>query len=117
MDDWYKMILRFDDKVKEFPVSVDIQLNLYRILQEQLRNISKYAHAAIIEVDVFIIPEYLRMTVLDNGVGFTIDSAKEGIGLTNIKRRAELVNGKLEIESSPGNGCKITVDIPLHQIK
>jgi len=54
---------------------------------------------------------------LDNGVGFTIDSAKEGIGLTNMKRRAELVNGKLEIESSPGNECKITVDIPLHQIK
>ncbi len=86
-------------------------------MQEQLRNIFKYAHAAIIEVDVFIIPEYLRMTVLDNGVGFTLDSAKEGIGLTNMKRRAELANGKFEIDSSPGKGCKITVDIPLPQIK
>ncbi len=117
IDDRYKIILRFDDKVKEYPINVEIQLNLYRVLQEQLRNISKYAHAAIIEVDVFIIPEYLRMTVLDNGIGFTIDSAKEGIGLTNMKRRAELVGGKLEIESSPGNGCKIIVDIPLQQIK
>ena len=117
IDDRYKIILRFDDKVKEYPINVEIQLNLYRILQEQLRNISKYAHAAIIEVDVFIIPEYLRMIVLDNGIGFTIDSAKEGIGLTNMKRRAELVGGKLEIESSPGNGCKIIVDIPLQQIK
>ena len=86
-------------------------------MQEQLRNISKYAHAAIIEVDIFIIPEYLWIIVLDNDVGFTIDSAKEGIGLTNMKRRAELINGKFEIDSSPGKRCKITVDIPLPQIK
>lgn len=86
-------------------------------MQEQLRNISKYTQAAIIEVNVFVIPKYLRMTVLDNGVGFIIDSVKEGIRLTNMKGRAELVNDKLKIDSSPGNGCKITVDIPLQQIK
>jgi signal transduction histidine kinase len=91
----------------------DIQLNLYRILQEQLRNILKYAQATEIDISVIHYNNRLLMTVADNGVGFDVQVAKRGIGLQNIKRRAELFLGSMEIISSPGNGCELVVRLPI----
>jgi PAS domain S-box-containing protein len=108
-----EILLNFDDEVHKYPISLDIQLNLYRILQEQLRNILKYARATVIEVDVLIYKNKLKMKISDNGVGFNVGTIKGGIGLANMKRRAELFSGKFEIDSSPGNGCIIVIDIPL----
>jgi signal transduction histidine kinase len=96
-------------------LSHEIQLNLYRILQEQFRNILNYANASTIEVNVLIHNNKLKMSVTDNGIGFHIKTVNKGIGFANIKRRAELFRGQLLIESSPGNGCKITVEIPLSE--
>jgi two-component system sensor histidine kinase UhpB len=92
----------------------DIQLNLYRILQEQLRNILKYAQATEIDISVIHYNNRLLMTVADNGVGFEVQAAKRGIGLQNIKRRAELFSGSMEIISSPGNGCELVVRLPIN---
>jgi two-component system sensor histidine kinase UhpB len=92
----------------------DIQLNLYRILQEQLRNILKYAKANEIEISVIHYNNRMLMTVSDNGVGFDVQAAKRGIGLQNIKRRAELFSGSMEVISSPGNGCELVVRLPIN---
>ena len=112
----YTITLYFDEAVKEYSITQDIQLNFYRILQEQLRNIFKYASATEIQVEVFIENSVLKMRVFDNGVGFDASAVKEGIGLANMKRRAELFSGKFIINSSPGNGCETTVEIPLQEI-
>jgi len=108
--------LHYHVSVKKYPLSMEIQLNLYRILQEQLRNILKYARATIIEVNMHIYNNKLKMEITDNGIGFDISAAKKGIGLANMKRRTELFFGKFEIISSPGNGCSIVIDIPLSKI-
>lgn len=113
VQDNYEMVLHFDDAVKKYPMGIEIQLNLYRILQEQLKNIFKYAKATLIEVDLIIYNHKLKMSIADNGVGFDIASVKGGIGLANMKRRAELFSGNLIIQSAPGNGCTIVIDIPL----
>lgn len=105
--------LHLDQAVRDYPMSPEMRLNLYRILQEQLRNIQKYANATMIEVDVLIHRDRLKMRVSDNGVGFDVKSVKRGIGFANMKRRAELFTGEFEITSLPGNGCEIIVDIPL----
>ncbi|MEO6252443.1 MAG: PAS domain S-box protein [Ferruginibacter sp.] len=112
----YEISLFFDEAAKDYPLTQDIQLNLYRILQEQLRNIFNYANATHIEVDVILHNNDLKMRVFDNGVGFDMHAVKGGIGLANMKRRAELFSGKLIINSSPGNGCEIVVEIPLQEI-
>lgn len=91
----------------------DIQLNLYRILQEQLRNILKYAKATEIDISVIHYNNRLLMTISDNGVGFDVQKARRGIGLQNIKRRAELFSGSMEVISSPGNGCELVVRLPI----
>ena len=52
------------------------------------------------------------MIVTDDGKGFDINKKREGIGITNMLNRVESFNGKIHIESSPGNGCKIQIEIP-----
>lgn len=108
-----EIFLDVDESVKKYPPSMEIQLNLYRIMQEQLRNILKYANANIIKVVVFIHHQKLKMEITDNGIGFNKDAVVNGIGLANMKRRAELFSGKFEIITSPGNGCSIIINIPL----
>ena len=114
IEEKYKILLHVDDTVSQHVLSRELQLNLYRILQEQLKNILKYAQASMIKVDVIIYNNKLKMRVCDDGVGFNTASVKGGIGIANMKRRAELFAGKLEIDSSPGNGCMVLIDIPFN---
>ena len=113
LGDHYEISLYFHEDVNKHPLSQEIQLNLYRILQEQLRNIFKHAKATTIEIDVLVHNGTLKMWISDNGIGFDPSIVKQGIGLSNIKRRAELFSGKFEIEASPGNGCEIAIYLPL----
>jgi len=113
LENKYNITLYFDEAVEKAHISRDLQLNLYRILQEQLRNILKYAHCKKIEVDLIVKNKKLKMRIADDGVGFDVNAARNGIGLSNLKRRVELFYGKLHIFSSPGNGCELVIDIPL----
>lgn len=110
----YNISLYFHKSLNGVTITRDLQINLYRILQEQLRNIVKYSNAAYISVDLMITNQKeLVMQISDDGVGFDKASIKYGIGFSNMKRRAELFGGSLQIDSSPGNGCNITVTISL----
>jgi PAS domain S-box-containing protein len=99
-------------KVKK-KLSSEIQLNLYRILQEQMRNIVKYAHASKIKVSLLIEANKIVFQIEDDGVGFDYRLAKRGIGLANIRRRTELFSGKMEIITKINEGCKLVVQIPI----
>jgi two-component system, NarL family, sensor kinase len=90
-------------------------LILFRILQEILNNIIKHAQATLIELSLIEKDGLLTLNVRDNGIGFHLSqnhSVKEGMGLKNIRRRAGLVGGNTVIESIPGGGTAITVQIP-----
>ncbi len=113
VEEGLEIVLHFEEAVKKQPLSRELQLNLYRIMQEQFKNILKYANATLVEVDVIIYNNKLKMRIADNGVGFNMNTARGGIGLSNMKRRTELFSGVFEIDSSPGNGCTLIVDIPL----
>lgn len=112
----YEIELEFDEAFKQFPCRKEFQLTLYRILQEQFRNIVKYAQASTIQVHGYINNETLIMTITDNGVGFDVKKIKSGIRLANIKRRIEIFGGKFTIDASIGNGCTLSVEVPLQLI-
>lgn len=112
LNNQYKISLHFDDMYK-MHIGDEIQLNLFRILQEQSKNILKYAEASIIEVSVTQSGNAMRMRIYDNGKGFDLNTINKGIGLSNIKKRAESFGGKFILNSKPGNGCEILVEIPL----
>jgi PAS domain S-box-containing protein len=99
----------FDEQM----VSNDIQVNLLRVLQEQLSNIVKYASASFIEISVIQQNNRVSMRIFDNGAGFNPALVKRGIGLGNIKKRAESLKGKFLLNSTVGNGCEIIIEIPL----
>jgi PAS domain S-box-containing protein len=109
----YEIEVEFDNKISAIELSLDLQLNLYRIVQEQLRNIMKYAKATKITLNFGVVDDIILLKLTDNGVGFIADKAKSGIGIANMKRRAELFSGTFSINSSPGNGCTIIVKVPM----
>jgi len=109
----YNVTLYFDEAINNSNINRDLQLNLYRILQEQLRNILKYAKCKNIEVDLLIRNHKIKMRIADDGVGFDLNAVKGGIGLSNMKRRVELFDGRFDVYSSQGNGCELVIDIPL----
>ena len=84
-----------------------IELVAYRILQEALTNILKYAKASKIHVTIVEEEGVLSMVIEDNGMGFDQKIQKKGIGLTNMENRAKSINGKLLIESAVGTGTTI----------
>ncbi len=106
-------IIKDVDDISKAILSSDLQLNLYRILQEQLQNIIKHSNASTIKLSVRLLENNISMNILDNGKGFDINAVKLGIGLENIKNRAEMFLGSCSIESSPGNGCELFIKIPL----
>jgi PAS domain S-box-containing protein len=85
------------------------KLNVYRIIQEQLNNILKHAQATTVEIELNKVKEQISLQVKDDGKGFDTRARRKGIGLSNIISRAELYNGKVEIESAPGKGCRLEV--------
>jgi PAS domain S-box-containing protein len=93
----------------------DISLSLYRIVQEGLSNISKHACADHISVSLKGIDHEVLLSVQDDGLGFDSAEARgnPGLGLSSIRERVRLIQGKLTIESQPGKGTRITVRVPL----
>ena len=107
----FSILFHFDDRVNNL-LCQDTQINLYRILQEQVKNILKYAAANSITVEVKLTGRSVTMITSDNGTGFDLKKTKKGIGLSNMKRRVESLAGKLLITTSPGNGCTICIEVP-----
>jgi len=100
------------DSFENDTVDADIQTNLYRIVQEQLTNILKHAAATKVKINVRLTKKLIKLSISDNGKGFDTTSLKDGIGLENIKRRAEMFSGKCKLKSSPGHGCELLVELP-----
>ena len=111
----YKISQNYSPTINLHSLSKEIQLNLYRILQEQLSNIAKHSHADTIDVNLQI-HETITLHIVDNGIGFNLNTINNGIGLANIKRRVELFSGVMNIDSSPNNGCKLRIEIPIPQL-
>jgi len=91
-----------------------IEVTLYRILQESLTNIVKYARASEVNVQLKDYSDILMLTIEDDGVGFDIQKLKEsgrGFGVKSMQNRIAAVSGILEIESAPGRGTMVMVQI------
>jgi signal transduction histidine kinase len=89
-------------------------LQVFRIIQELLSNAVKHSHATLVQVSLTWVPTLLEITVSDNGIGFTIEKNKRGVGLWNIEQRVKQLQAKLFIGVTPtGSGTTINIKIPL----
>lgn len=92
--------------------SKSIGLITYRVTQELVQNAIKHANASLITVNFFSSKEELQIIVEDNGIGFDTKQALHGTGLMSCANRINSLNGTFEIDSTPGEGCVILINLP-----
>ncbi|MBF2067629.1 MAG: sensor histidine kinase [Calothrix sp. C42_A2020_038] len=93
------------------PLSSEISIAVYRIIQESLTNICKYASATKIDLELLARPSNLYLRIQDNGVGFDLNQNTKGFGLQSMRERTEALGGSFSIKTDVGTGCKIQVVI------
>ena len=91
----------------------ELELNIYRVIQELLSNVMKHAGASEVLIQLNKFENELVLTVEDNGIGFVRESAAAGMGLKNIYSRMEQFHGKVHIDSGQKNGTSVTIEIEL----
>lgn len=98
--------------------AAEVELTVYRILQEALNNVERHSGASRVTVRVLREGPFISLSIRDNGTGFDVLTVlskkrkKAGLGLLDLKERASLVGGKLDIRSGPRQGTEIVVQIP-----
>jgi len=99
-------------------ISPETQLLLFRIVQEALSNVRRHAQASKVVIKLDFTPEQIAMMVYDNGKGFELpemisDFASSGrLGLAGMQERGRLLGGVISVQSAPGKGTTITVQVP-----
>lgn len=101
------------DENIEHLLDANQKLALFRIFQESLNNVLRHAQATRVTIDLTVVNDHLHAHFRDNGIGFNPGSAKKGAGLKNIQNRIYLINGTLQVESKPGEGCVIKIQFPI----
>ena len=104
-------------KIRRLPA--DIELSVFRIIQETLSNIIKHAQAKKVSLEVEFSEDVVKFSVTDDGQGFIVpghynEFVYSGcLGIAGMLERSKLVHGKLIIESQPGEGTKVLLEIPI----
>jgi two-component system sensor histidine kinase UhpB len=100
-----------------------IETAFYRIIQEALNNIAKHAQADRVEISLMRRDSKILASVQDNGKGFDLDkvlhpeSPERGFGLIGIQERVSLLGGQIEIQSRPGSGTLIRIEVPYKNVR
>lgn len=89
-----------------------VEINLYRVIQEALHNIVKYAKATKVTIELKQQQTALKLLIQDNGVGFDQNTILKGLGLKHMSERVDQINGTFVIETAVGEGTVIHVNIP-----
>jgi len=99
--------------VDQVRLPIEYRQHIYLILKEAINNLVKYAQASQAVIEVSFDQQHLLLCVRDNGCGFVVGGSARGNGVTGMQRRAELMNARVAIASSPGQGTAIRLQVGL----
>jgi two-component system NarL family sensor kinase len=104
--------------IMDMELKPEIQLLLFRVYQEAIKNILKYADATLVKFELHRKENGIEMSIKDDGKGFDQqqDGIKHGIGFSNMQKRATFFNGSFQVTSEPGKGTLVQVFIPADQL-
>ncbi len=91
----------------------ELESTIYRLVQEALTNVVKHARAERVDLQVSTNGDAVTVTVRDDGIGFEPATTSEGFGLVGMRERLELIGGRLEISSAPGQGTEVRAELPV----
>jgi two-component system sensor histidine kinase DegS len=109
-----KLQLHLPPKFGPFPKEIEIAV--FRLVQECFQNITKHAEASTVNVSLDSTDKTLRLTVADDGVGFDVSAAADrpnSFGLAGMRERVTLLGGRFDIQSGRHRGTRITVELPV----
>ncbi len=109
--------LAVEPELEEVRLPEETEVTVFRIVQEALANVMRHSQASAVRVTFTAGPQRLVVHVADNGIGFREEEVRKagphgGLGLRGIRERVALVGGGLRIESSPGRGTAVIVEVP-----
>lgn len=113
-----RILTKFDVNGKEIRLPSAMEAAIYRMVQEAFSNVLKHANASHITLEMEFTLLDITLSIQDNGSGFHVEGVQQPasrnshFGLIGMVERVELLGGKIEINSSPGRGTKITIIIP-----
>ena len=110
----FNFLVEDDDTIAWRSIPGHIKINLYRIIQESIQNINKYANASHVRVDFKRKDnDSISLQIEDNGIGFEETKKMGGIGLKNMRSRVSQLHGEFKIKTKIGSGTAITVNVPI----
>ena len=109
----YKIFCLIESNVTTLSLQSEQTIALYRIVQETFANIARHAQASTVRLKMEVRDGKFCMTIEDDGVGFDEASIKRhsSFGMLGMQERAHLLDGKLKIQSTPGSGTKVTIEM------
>ena len=106
-----KCEFHLDENILWDKIDASVKMNLYRIIQEAFNNCNKYANALKIDVNIYKNGEKnIVLLIKDNGIGFSVNKNKKGIGIENMSDRAKSIGGSFIIESKINKGTTILIE-------
>ena len=113
--------MQIDFSTHDFTDRLDekTEMSIYRVVLELINNSVKHAGATKMTVQLIRYPDYINLTVEDNGRGFDYENEiqlKKGIGLGNISSRVNYLSGKINVDTAPGRGTSVIIDIPYTRV-
>jgi signal transduction histidine kinase len=108
--------LTFTQQREEVPVSDEVKIAIYRVVQEAITNAIKYSSAENVNVELCFTDKTINVRIEDDGVGMDVDTLRtrreQSWGILGMRERAQLLDGEFKIDSSPGRGVHVSVSIP-----
>jgi len=110
-----KLKIKYSKKTEALrnEIEPEKQLAILRIIQEQLNNILKHAHASEATISLFLNEHNISLEIQDNGQGFDPSTTKKGPGFYNMFNRVEYYEGTIQFITSDGKGCTLRIEIPV----
>jgi ligand-binding sensor domain-containing protein/signal transduction histidine kinase len=91
---------------------LEVEQALYRVTQEALANVARHSHARRVDMSLVYSSDSVQLSVSDDGCGFDL-GAKHGMGLRSIRERVSSIRGTVQIQSAPGHGTRLLVQVPI----
>jgi len=91
---------------------IDVEQAIYRVSQEALANIARHSHARRVDISLVYNGDSVQLSLADDGCGFDAGAKSQGMGLRSIRERVSSIHGTVQVQSAPGHGTRILVQVP-----
>jgi signal transduction histidine kinase len=102
-----------DEKVNDVKLNMEARRDFFLIFKEAVNNVAKYSHCSKCSIHIALGQKRLLLNVRDNGIGFDVNNADSGNGLSNMQKRAEALKGRVSVHSTPGEGTQVMLTMPV----